>query len=110
MSPLRRHTPRSRDDALQRRHSMAVTATIGGLTAVGVITGALAVNAAQSNAATSSSGGVSSDGGATQPGGGVAQDPAASQGGGTLNPPVNAPSFGGRGGGASAVTGGSGHH
>jgi len=107
MSPLRRHTARSRDDALQRRHSMAVTATVGGLAAVGVITGALAVNAAQSNAAASNGGGISAPDGTAQ-NGGTAQDPNAVQGG-TLNPPVNAPSFGGRGGGFSAVTGGSGH-
>lgn len=108
MSPLRRHTPRSRDDALERRHRMTVTATVGGLAAVGVITGALAVNAAQSSAATSS--GVSGDDGTgVSQQNGVAQDPGAAQGGGTLNPPVNAPSFGGRGGGFQAITGGSGH-
>jgi len=106
MSPLRRHTPGSRDAALERRHRMVVTATVGGLTAVGVITGALAASAAQSGAAGSSGGA----GGGVAPGpaqdGGVSQDPGSAP---ALQPPVNQPSFNRGGGGVGAVTGGSGH-
>ncbi len=107
MSPLRRHTPGSRDAALARRHRMVVTATVGGLTAVGVITGALAVSAAQSGAAGSSNG--ASSGVASDPAqnGGVSADPGSAPG---LQPPANQPSFNRGGSGFGAVTGGSGHH
>jgi len=103
MSPQRGKATAARDAALERRRRLLIASGIGGLTAVGALTGVLASAAATSASASQPSSG-STGSAAAQPGD---SQPGSSQG--SLNPPQSAPGGITGGGVPQAVTGGSGH-
>lgn len=101
-----RQCPSTRDAALQRSRRLAWIAGLGGLAAVGTITGMLA-NAAMPEGSGGGGGSAIQSGGSQQPS--SAQNDGTSNPGGGLLPPQSQPGSFSGGSLPHAVSGGSGH-